>query len=65
MWLKHECGKGVAYVRSCGYCTFKAVGVVCGVVEGVALLAVDVVALCCALCAEDASTKEASWVRAM
>ena len=37
---------------------------VCCMVEGVALLAVDVVALCCALCAEEASTKEASWVRA-
>ena len=37
---------------------------VCCVVEGVALLAVDVVALCCALCAEEASIKEASWVRA-
>ena len=37
---------------------------VCCVVEGVALLAVDVVALCCAFCAEEASIKEATWVRA-
>ena len=37
---------------------------VCCVVEGVALLAVDVVALCGALCAEEASIKEATWVRA-